>query len=68
MPTSKTMYQKAVKIARVVDENEATEREEVQAKRKFGSGSSNPQPKKKPKRVNLGSFKAGESNLKGVGR
>ena len=36
------MYQKAAKIAQVVDENEATKREEVQPQRKFDLGNFNP--------------------------
>jgi len=42
------IHQKEMKIAQVVDENEAIEMKEVQAKRKFDSGSSNPQPGWKP--------------------
>jgi len=50
------MCQKAIKIPLVVDENEATEEEEVQAKKKFGLGSSNPFPGRNPKRFNPRKF------------
>lgn len=46
------MYQKAVNITRIADENEANEREEVQAKRKLGYESCNPQPRKNPNMFN----------------
>jgi len=43
------MYKKMIKI-------EATEKEEVQAKRKFGSGSSNTEPRRNPKMFNPRQF------------
>jgi len=47
---------KAVKIPEVVDENEAIEREEVKAKRKIDSRSSNPQPCEETKKVQPRAF------------
>ena len=55
------------KLKEVVDENEATDREEVQRKRKFGSGSSNPKHGGNPKRFNPRQFQNKRKQLEGSG-